>query len=469
MSSIEGVMSGETASNVSNLHRNKKLRKNRRKKDFSSKMYHRSITDANNENHQKPVIIKENEELKQTNHEQRERIFDLQQKIDKLNAILSGQHIALVGKGSNLISNKIIELNRKNRHLCNEMEIYRAKCDKLKCEITKIKAELISKENKTKESLEIEPNQVQELKEKIKSVTNKLLESYNQNTSLKNEIKLVMKCLKKEIGGNKPIFIQNLLKNGGIGWRGRAQQILSLQTKVMELSKKLDVTENDTCREKHRQMEFARKCEVESLRKETKELKAIINNMQFKLIASKARIKNLVEENASYKLKCQNLIDGKKEAEEKMSNLTSDLNSIKSIYEVQLKTLTKKIEMTESKSQICHTTISQAMCEVENKNDLLFQKDSEICMLHRELEEIQNDMRQVTGNFFFNCRHLQKHQYLAILNNLEEEKSQILSQMEKLHIQLRQERDTINSLHVSMAKQKLKIFRQEVNLSKMIF
>lgn len=468
MSSIEGVMNGVTASNVSNFHRNKKLRKNRRNKDFSSKMY-KSITNANNEKHQKPVIIKENEELKQTNHEQRERIFELQQNIDKLNEILSGQHIALVEKGSNLINKKIIALNRRNRNLCNDMEIYRAKCEKLKCEITRIKAELKSKENKTKESLEIEPNQAQELKEKLKSVTNKLLESSNQNTTLKNEIKLVMKCLKKEIGGNKPILIQNLLKNGGIGWRGRAQQILSLQTKVMELNKKLDVTENDSCRENHRQMEFARKCEVESLRKEKKELKEIMNNMQFKLIASKARNKNLVVENASYKLKCQNLIDGKKEAEEKISNLTSDLNSIKSIYEVQLKSLTKKIEMTESKSQLCHTTISQAMCEVENSNDLLFQKDSEICMLHRELEEIQNDMRQVTGNFFFNCRHLQKHQYLAILNNLEEEKSQILGQMEKLHIQLRQERETINSLHVSMAKQKLKIFRQEVNLSKMIF
>lgn len=471
-------MNGETASNVTKLSTpksNKKLRNSRKKKATFTKSRHQNISEANNndpsvsqcQTHQQTsLLIKEYEELKQTNYEQKECISDLQKKIDKLNDILSGQHIEMVGKGSNLISNRIIELSRKNRHLCSDMEIYRTKNETLQRENTRLKTELTSKENKMKDNQEVEQNELEVLKEKIKSLTNKLFEASNQNTILKNDMKLTLKCLKKEIGENKPIFIQKLLNNGGNGWKGRAQQILSLQTKVTELTKKLEGIDDHSFRDKQKQLEFVRKCEVESFQKETQELKATVTDLQFKLTASKIRNKNIMNEICSYKLKCQSLKDNQERTEEKYSEMKSQISAIKLNYESQLNNLAKKLKISESKSQLCHTSVSQVMCEVHNKRDLLLQKDSEISTLQKELELLKHDLRQVSGGFLFNCRDLQKHQYLAILNNLEEEKNQILSQVEKLNVLLSRERESTNNFQDLLQKQRLKICRLEGSLSK---
>lgn len=474
MSSLECLPTTEYTSNITKLssitpRRCKKLRKSR-KKNGCSAVNNICVDTQSASDVQTLTVSKENHELKQENDKQKHEIVGLQQKIDDLNDIISCNHIDLVGKGSNLISNKIIELSRRNRHLCSDMEMYRTKCETLEREIMGLRMELKNKEKEFKDvKREVEPNEVDLLKEKLKLVTNKLLEVSNQNTSLKTELKLAMKCLKKEIGGKEPILIPNLLNNHSSGWRGRAQQILSLQTKVTELTKKLEGTDEDVSREKQRQLEFFRRCEVESLQKETQQLKATINDLQFKLTASKTRNKNLIDESASYKIKCQNLIDKQKQTEKEITELTSHISSIKLSYESQLKSLAKKIEISESKSQLCNTNVSQVLCEVHNKNDLLSQKDSEIVTLQRELEEMQRDLRQVSGDFLFNCRDLRKHQYLAILNNLEEEKCQVLDQLEKLNVRLSRERDELSNLQGLVEKQRLKICRLEGKLSKFFF
>lgn len=449
----------------------KKSRKSRLKKSIvtvrsltnvcEAEEYVNLVTQSNEQN---LLLIKENLELKRVNDEQQHRICGLQQKIDDLNDIINCNHIDLVGKGSNLISNKIIELSRRNRHLSSEMEVYRTKCDALEWEITGLKSKLEMKD-KSNENVkkDVDPNELELVKEKLKTTTNKLFDVSNQNTNLRNELKLAMKCLKDEIGGNEPIIIQNLVSNGK--WRGRAQQILSLQSKVAELTKKIEGTDDDISKEKQH-LEFVRKCEVQSLQKEILDLKSTINDIQFKLTATKTRNKNLNDEATAYKIKTQEFAEDKKRLQQEIDELTRKIDKIRSSHESEVKYLNHKIENLESKSEICHTNVSQVMCEVDNKNDLLSRKDSEISSLQRELEEMQRDLREVSGDFLFNCRDLRKHQYLAVLSNLEQEKGHVLDQLEKLNLRLNRERETIKNLQGLVEKQRLKICQLNSRLSK---
>lgn len=60
---------------------------------------------------------------------------------------------------------------------------------------------------------------------------------------LKNELKLANKILLHELGDNF-ISLQNYATNGA-NWRGRAQQIISLQQKNSELLERISVVAGD--------------------------------------------------------------------------------------------------------------------------------------------------------------------------------------------------------------------------------
>ncbi|XP_063697652.1 coiled-coil domain-containing protein 13 [Culicoides brevitarsis] len=454
MSSVENLFMGETASNATQTTKKIRRIRKRRATKLSLKSEAAKTTAADI-----ALLTMENAELKRQNSEQTNQISNLQQSIDKLNDIFNTHHTDFVGKGSNLITGKIIELSKRNRHLYSDMEIYRTKCETLERELAKLKADT-GKDKKPK-IVKRDPNECEILREKLKTVTMKLLDVSNQNQNLKNEIKVAVKCLEQEVGDHKPL--QNILSNVG-GWRGRAQQILKLQAKVAELTRKLNGTEDDPARETQRQLEVARRCEVESLQKETHELKNTVNDLQFKLTAAKTRNKILLDECAAYRDKCQGFLNDQKRSEKEITELTAHLSAVRANYESQLRNLTKKIEISESKTQVCHTSVDQVLCEMHNKNDLLCQKDSEIFNLQRELETMQNDLRKVSGDFLFNCRNLQKHQYLAILNNLEDEKNQLLTQIEKLNERLNAKQEAVLNLKNEVEKQRLKICRLEGKL-----
>lgn len=81
--------------------------------------------------------------------------------------------------------------------------------------------------------------QIKSLQEKLSIANSKLFDTKNQNTQLKNDLKMANKILLQELGDNF-ISIQNFTTNGNSnGWRGRAQQILSLQQKNSELQERI--------------------------------------------------------------------------------------------------------------------------------------------------------------------------------------------------------------------------------------
>lgn len=140
------------------------------------------------------------------------------------------------------------------------------------------------------------------------------------------------------------------------------------------------------------------------------------------------------------------------------------MSTIKSRYESQLTDLQRKLDRAEFKVKEHSMTVKQILCEVDNKDQIITEKDTKISYLQRELGEMQQDLREVSGDFLFNCRDLRKHQYLGILSNLEKEKCELLDQIDKLNMRLNRERETIGNLQNLVEKQRLKNCRLDAKL-----
>lgn len=258
-------------------------------------------------------IMNEKEALVSCGHQKDEEIRQLKIKIDELNDIINSAHLDLVGRGSDLFSSKIIELSKKNRQLFSEMESYKSKCSHLEAEICKLSENKIPENEQPSTPPPDDPTELELLRDKLTSTKAKLFNSMNENSQLKTELKLALKCLQQELG--VPVVNIQSLTSTTSNWRGRAQQILTLQTKVSELSRKVEGTESNEVKLQNR-LEFVRRCEVEELQKECNSLKETIDKLEFKLSATKARNKNLNDEATSYKLKTEELLSKCKDLDE---------------------------------------------------------------------------------------------------------------------------------------------------------
>lgn len=80
-------------------------------------------------------------------------------------------------------------------------------------------------------------DQVKILSDKVATLTKKLFDQKNQNSTLSHDLKQANKLLSQEIGESFT-GIYNLA-NTSSNWRGRAQQIINLQEKLTEVQEKL--------------------------------------------------------------------------------------------------------------------------------------------------------------------------------------------------------------------------------------
>ncbi|CAG2209153.1 Coiled-coil domain-containing protein 13 [Mytilus edulis] len=146
---------------------------------------------------------------------------------------------------------KIVELSKKVRELTAELQSektkvkqYGKKCMELQNQISNIPEETRSMLGSAislnsqltiyvKLSVKFQKENevdVKGLQDKLRHTENKMSEYRIQCSTLKNEIKMAQKVLQQEIG-TENISIQSLM-NQQSSWRGRAQQIISLQQKV---------------------------------------------------------------------------------------------------------------------------------------------------------------------------------------------------------------------------------------------
>ncbi|XP_074900275.1 coiled-coil domain-containing protein 13 isoform X3 [Buteo buteo] len=216
-----------------------------------------------NEDDSKRLLEIENEQLQDQLREVRDencRLYKLVTEKDfeikQLQKKIQEDRLALLGASAlagDVAATKIVELAKKNREITAETESEKAKVKQLNNKVKELERELqtaIEKihslgggdaEIKQSTLKMIEGNlaespKVKALQEKLTTANFKVMEYRNQLQSAKQELKMTQKLLANEVG--EDVNIQSLLTNSG-SWRGRAQQILVLQSKVRELENQL--------------------------------------------------------------------------------------------------------------------------------------------------------------------------------------------------------------------------------------
>ncbi|XP_007106839.2 coiled-coil domain-containing protein 13 [Physeter macrocephalus] len=160
------------------------------------------------------------------------------------------------GVAGDVTATKIVELSKKNRVLMAESEGAKTRARQLSNRIQELEGELqmalarlpakgatdagakLPKAQMGDRALQDSP-EVKVLQDRLAATNLKMSDLRNQIQAVKQELRMAQKVLTSEVG--EDVNIQQLLSSPGT-WRGRAQQILVLQSKVRELEKQLGQT-----------------------------------------------------------------------------------------------------------------------------------------------------------------------------------------------------------------------------------
>ncbi|XP_060018247.1 coiled-coil domain-containing protein 13 [Lagenorhynchus albirostris] len=160
------------------------------------------------------------------------------------------------GVVGDVTATKIVELSKKNRVLMAESEGAKTRARQLSNRIRELEQELqmalarlpakgatdagakLLKAQMGDRALQDSP-EVKVLQDRLAATNLKMSDLRNQIRAVKQELRVAQKVLTNEVG--EDVNIQQLLSSPGT-WRGRAQQILVLQSKVRELEKQLGQT-----------------------------------------------------------------------------------------------------------------------------------------------------------------------------------------------------------------------------------
>ncbi|XP_032716951.1 coiled-coil domain-containing protein 13 isoform X2 [Lontra canadensis] len=164
------------------------------------------------------------------------------------------------GVAGDAIATKIVELSKKNRVLTAESEGAKTRVKQLGNRVRELERELqaalaklpataatdagakASRAQMGDRALPETP-EVKALQDRLAATNLKMSDLRNQIQSVKQELRMAQKVLTSEVG--EDVNVQQLLSSPGT-WRGRAQQILVLQSKVRELEKQLGQTRSQS-------------------------------------------------------------------------------------------------------------------------------------------------------------------------------------------------------------------------------
>ena len=256
--------------------------------------------------------------------------------------------------------------------------------------------------------------------------------------------------------------------SGNSNWRGRAQQISMLNSKISELREKLENSSFDSYDEVSRiplkRLESMRRLEVESLQKELEECKIHLDDVKQKVIALKTRNKNLSDDVNNYKLKTLDLLEKSERDEEFIKCLNEQIAMLK--YECIHKTgeMKTEVDRAENFKKDAEVENEKLQCQLKNQEEILNAKESEVFNLKQAIEELEQSVREMSGDFLFSCRQMNKEEYVKLLQNLEDEKKNLLNYMQDLNGRLDKESVRVSEQQDTISKQRSKISQLESKL-----
>ncbi|XP_042855133.1 coiled-coil domain-containing protein 13 isoform X3 [Panthera tigris] len=210
------------------------------KNSFEQRMLEEEITHLRE---QLRETVDENGRLYKLLKERDFEIKHLKKKIEEDRFAFTGT----AGLAGDVIATKIVELSKKNRALMAESEGAKTRAKQLNSRIRELERELQAAQARlpAKAATDVgakapraqmgdralpETPEVKVLQDRLAATNLKMSELRNQIQSVKQELRMAQKVLTSEVG--EDVNVQQLLSSPGT-WRGRAQQILVLQSKKL--------------------------------------------------------------------------------------------------------------------------------------------------------------------------------------------------------------------------------------------
>lgn len=366
--------------------------------------------------------------------------------------------LGMPGLTSDTAAAKIVELSKKLRETVAEMETEKTKCKQLakKCEDLKLQIanpkECHSErpiEQNTNSEEQKSAEEVKGLQEKLKQAESKMADWRNQCQILKQELKLANRVISQEVGEG---FNLHSLISGKSTWKGRTQQIITLQQKISELKHQIEdlqsrnenspkeaaASEKSNSNPTLRRLVQERKEAHDKVIIQLKEVQEQHASLKSKFESGKARNQVLSNEVKILKQQIQTLLDKGQHDDEMISTLMMQLSHMKDLMQEnnQLKQQHQEMKL----PKMSATKLNDDYI-VEQLNRIIAERDEKIRSLTESLKHLSGEMTPKGEAFYLapvadpnteknNCETAMIQEYIFNSNELPaaEEKINVIQQ-----------------------------------------
>lgn len=321
--------------------------------------------------------------------------------------------LSMPGLTNETAAAKIVELSKKLRETVAEKESEKTKCKQLAKQCEDLKSQVpYSKEGQPRSAIDVninseEPKTTEEFKnlqDKLKQAESKMAEWRNQCQIFKQELKLANRVISQEVGEG---FNLHSFVSGKSTWKGRMQQIITLQQKISELkqqveelqpkpenvSKDISTNERNNSNPALRRLAQEKKEAQEKVIAELKELQEQHTSLKGKFESSKARNQVLSNEVKVLKQQIQTLLDKGQHDDEMISTLMTQLSQMKEFFQENNQFNQQNLQQ-QQKQQQQPKTVTRQNDEyvVEKLTCIIAQKDEQIKALSENLRHLSGEM-----------------------------------------------------------------------------
>ncbi|XP_050636338.1 coiled-coil domain-containing protein 13 isoform X2 [Macaca thibetana thibetana] len=360
----------------------------------------------------------------------KERDFEikhLKKKIEEDRLAFTGT----AGVAGDMVATKIVELSKKNRLLMAESEGAKTRVKQLTNRIQELERELqtaltrMSAKGATDAGAKPlraqmgdralpETPEVKALQDRLAATNLKMSDLRNQIQSVKQELRMAQKVLASEVG--EDVNVQQLLSSPGT-WRGRAQQILVLQSKIRELEKQLGQSRSQSvgtgsdelsvypdprklsAQEKNllriRSLEREKQEGLEKLASERDGLQRELEELKKKFEGMRSRNKLLSSEVKTLKNQMGTLVEKGRHDDELIDALMDQLK--------QLQEILGSLSLQEEKTRVSQHHLDQQLnSEAQRSNSLVTQLRAMVAEREAKVRQLEMEIGQLNVHYLRN-------------------------------------------------------------------